>query len=352
MTAKRLVIAVFSVLLLAVAAYAVYWRVFATRIPDIIATWAAQQRARGYVVSYGKIAVTGFPGVFRVSVVDPVLARADTRAVWRWHGGAIVSRVGPFDFRATPFRVTGGSNLTYAAPPGARPVAATAARLSGRVMLTAGGQPDDGVLKLEKLRLRAPDDAGGIRAASARVEARWQAPTGNSAHNGRVDFTWTVSDIDIPKGRAGPLGPRVRRFSGATSLTRLGADLARIDDPRAAIIAWRDGKGKLLIHALRVAWGPLLFQAEGTLALDKDMRPLGTMRTRTQGYREILAALVRKGLVPRDRAAKILLMLNFFSRKPAGGGPREIALPLAARDGALYLGPVKLAPLPPLSPPR
>ena len=41
-------------------------------------------------------------------------------------------------------------------------------------------------------------------------------------------------------------------------------------------------------------------------------------------------------------------MLNFFSRKPADGGRREIALPLAARDGALYLGPVKLAPLPPL----
>ena len=80
MTAKRLVIAVFSLLLLALAAYAVYWRVFATRIPDIIATWAEQQRARGYAVSYGKIAVTGFPGAFRVTVADPVLARADQRA--------------------------------------------------------------------------------------------------------------------------------------------------------------------------------------------------------------------------------------------------------------------------------
>lgn len=138
----------------------------------------------------------------------------------------------------------------------------------------------------------------------------------------------TVEALDLLVNNHGPI-PR-----GPTAAT--------------ALAAWRDAGGDLEIERLVLDWPPLRLSASGTLRLDETLRPVGTLDTSVSGFEPILEALAAQGALPRDQVTMMQLLLGRMA-SPGPDGRPTLRLPLAARDGALFLGPVRLRSLPALA---
>ncbi len=111
---------------------------------------------------------------------------------------------------------------------------------------------------------------------------------------------------------------------------------------------WRDAGGLLEIAALTLVWGPLELAAEGTAALDQELRPQGAFTARIHGLPETLDAFAAHGLIePGIALALRLTALTLATRKDASGRA-VVELPITLQDGLFYLGPAALFPLAPV----
>jgi len=118
---------------------------------------------------------------------------------------------------------------------------------------------------------------------------------------------------------------------------------------RDAIDAWRRGGGTLDLSHFQINWGKLSLRAKGMLSLDEALRPLGALTADIKGYAETLSALERAHILQRKAVAGTQLALDLLSRRDDGDSRRVVTVLVAAQNGALYFGPVrllKLAPIP------
>ena len=121
---------------------------------------------------------------------------------------------------------------------------------------------------------------------------------------------------------------------------------------RGALESWRDSGGTLEVPWLSMQWGPTKLRAEGTLALDEELRPSAAFDTKVAGLGDTLDALVTAKLIRPDAARLAGVGLMLLARTPPGGGEPELATPLSATDGDVYLGPIKMGRVPPVLPPE
>jgi hypothetical protein len=88
--------------------------------------------------------------------------------------------------------------------------------------------------------------------------------------------------------------------------------------------------------------------AEGTVALDAEFRPIGALTAEIEGVDAVIDGFKRLGTLGDMGAEAAKFVLGLMSETRAGDGARVVTLPLTAQDGQLYLGPVPIAPLSPL----
>ena len=153
-----------------------------------------------------------------------------------------------------------------------------------------------------------------------------------------------MSEAEITERLRLPLGQTIARLDLDA---RLRGGLPR-DFGKAAVEAWRRGGGAVEIEASDLRWGPAGMQAAGTVMLDEQMRLAGSLRTVLQGYAETVAALEAAQLIRRRDAATVHIALDLLARRGPDGA-RVVSLPVTARNGAVYFGPVrvfKLRPIP------
>ena len=114
--------------------------------------------------------------------------------------------------------------------------------------------------------------------------------------------------------------------------------------------AWRDAGGTLELPWLSFVWGALDMRANGTVALDQRMRPLGALTADIRGFEEALGALADAGILRREMLPASRVTLNLLAKTDKSDGRRVLTVPLTAQDGALLVGPIKLTALPPVVP--
>ena len=95
-----------------------------------------------------------------------------------------------------------------------------------------------------------------------------------------------------------------------------------------------------------MVWGALDLRANGTMALDADMRPLGALTADIRGYEEALEAMAEAGMLRRNILPASRVALNLLAKTDESDGRKVLTVPLTAQDGALFLGPIKLSDLP------
>jgi hypothetical protein len=98
--------------------------------------------------------------------------------------------------------------------------------------------------------------------------------------------------------------------------------------------------GLLRVDAIALQEGPVLFKGDGEVGLDDAHRLSGRLATETNDFEGLMSLLEPHLVMTPEQFAGLKTMLGLLARTGK--------VNIVARDGDLYVGPVRVAPLPPL----
>jgi hypothetical protein len=112
-----------------------------------------------------------------------------------------------------------------------------------------------------------------------------------------------------------------------------------------AVAAWRDAGGTVELDNLHLDWGGVGANASGTIALDRELQPVGGFSGAIAGYDKILIGLVQSGRMRAADAGLARLALAMLAKAGPDGRP-EIKTAFTIQNGEMFLGPAKLGKAP------
>jgi hypothetical protein len=323
-------------------AYALSWFVVARWVQDGFRNWASVQTARGNAVEYGTLAVSGFPGPIRLAIPSPRVV--SQKGGWHWSADQTTLEALPWRWRRFRLEVSGRQQV-------ALPFAGELRHFSAQPTETLLiGEMDDhgrlaqGMLRIADIRL---DDAAGVEVLAAkglRLHVRQREPAGATPGQSALDLTLQANAVRLGTPIETPLDRDIQDIAMVTTVTGTLPETFLRD----AMDAWRRSGGTLELTHFQVDWGKLSLRARGTLSLDEALRPLGALTAEIKGYAETLSVLARARILQQRAVAGTQLALDLLSRRDEGDNRRVVTVPVAAQNGALYIGPVRLLKLPPI----
>ncbi len=149
-----------------------------------------------------------------------------------------------------------------------------------------------------------------------------------------------LEEIGLPQDFG--LGREAALLQLSGSIQPLPADYSR-----AALGAWQAAEGQMTVSDAQVRLGPLRGGGDGVLELDDDLRPRGELTVRVRQPTELLSLAQKRGWIDQDRMPLYAMATSMFTRNNADG-EKEAAVKVSFREGGVWLGPVRLADLPPV----
>lgn len=340
----RWVYGLFAALLAAMLAYTAFWFTLKGQIERGIVEWAAERRALGWQVDYKLTPVSGFPyrlviDLAEVAVADPTHAQA-----WALRLPAVKVVTQPWTPRHLILLASGRGSLAWGPATARSELRAAGQDLRASLVLGPRDRPLRLAIESQKssLDLAFPRFDGRFLAWADRAELHFR-----DNRDGRGDPAETAVDLAVSTvnlttsviSPGAPFGPTIALLSADLGLT------GPIDAPSVA--RWRDDGGTLELRRAALRWGPFDATANGTMALDAQMRPIGAMTAEARGWEAVLDKLAENRHMARGQARALKLALGLLS-KPGPDGAKVLTAPLAAQDGKLLVGPVAVMDLPPL----
>lgn len=333
--ARRIVLSLTALVLVALIAYAAYWYYVAGQLRDQLEPWAQSRADQGYLVRWDDAQVNGFPGSFRFDFTNlsfgtmrpvPVALNAATLSAW-----------------AMPWNL---KHWEFTAPSGARLVEPTnsagfdAQHLDGAVDVEGRTVA---AVDLTAVGLSGVGLAQGIAVgdAEAHIELPATPPQGHTDTS--LGLSLQVSQATLPNAVPG--------FGNTLSGFTVAAQVKGVLPPgpfAQALAQWRDSGGTIEIEALRVRWGSLLLDTSGTLALDNALQPEGAFSAMITGQDQAVDVAVMTGALRPEQASAAKAVLGLLAKPDGKGGENAITLPLTIQNEQLFLGPAKIATVPPI----
>jgi|GEM_PF-6541514 len=118
----------------------------------------------------------------------------------------------------------------------------------------------------------------------------------------------------------------------------------------AAVQAWQGAGGRIAVRQAQLRFGAMDGNATGTVGLDPELRPQGDLTLTVREPNKLLALAAERGWIADGQGQWLAMGAGLLGRRN-NGGTVETQLPLSFREGAVWLGPVRLADLPPVSTP-
>ncbi len=331
---RKIALTAAAMVVLTVAALAIYWLWAAGQVRTAIAQWAETQRAEGYDITYAGPEVRGFPIRLAVRLDDPRIAAPHG---WRWSGAAIAGEAAFWQPLLLRLTLPRQQDLVAIWRGHERTLQLDAARADGMVRFDTRGQAVTATMDMADVTVREAS-GGSLRASRLHHEVT-RPPNGDS----RMQVRGEIDDLILPEAPS-PFPETVEHLAYRADL------IGEIPsgEPAAALAAWRDAGGLLEVSDLSLTWGPLAVRADGTAALDELLRPQGAFSARIAGLPEMLDALVAQGAMkPGAAAALRLAVLTLADGRDPNGRP-IVRLPVTLQDGRVFLGPAPLARLDPV----
>jgi len=341
---RRLAILVPVVLLLLVGAgYTGFWYFAAGQMHELVDTWFASWRHVGIDARHGPMQRAGFPGTVRLTIPAPAIASLEQG--WAWSTDDATLSMRPWDLTAYRIDMPGQHTFTAPQSDGSRQFFLHSSAASGIAKIALGGQLERLELKADQVALAA-DSVDGVGYMARELALRVVLPdTPPRVHTDPVgDVTLVLDELKIPEHLDGPFGTAIDRF-------RIDAEMrgALPAGPLAeSLQSWREAGGTVELKWLHLAWGPIDLKLKGTLALDAELRPIGALSADIAGFAEAINVLIDAGLVERDTGRLARAGLGLLAKRPEGGGPPVLSVPMTAQNGKLFLGPIAITTLPPI----
>ena len=323
-------------------AYSLFWFSVATKSRDAVVQWIDTQRANGFTVRHDSLVTSGFPFSIRLRFINPGFGAPHVRSPWGWEGASLELLIKPWNLqniRAT----TSGSQMLALALKGKTETFNGEAEKAELALRLSGGEPRSGHLLLKGIELKAETiGQTGISVAVADLQIE-RLVTGKADYlTASASLSASMQGIEGPWLNASPLGGLVQSL--ALEARQMGSfDQGPLVE---SLENWRDNGGTIEIGTLNFQHGPLKFRADGTLALDDKLQPIGALTARVEGFFETIDALKQLGVVKSRDATTAKMVLGVLSRKSSSGGPAHLNLALSAQSGRLYAGPIALMELP------
>ncbi|MBM3487740.1 MAG: DUF2125 domain-containing protein [Alphaproteobacteria bacterium] len=333
---RRGLVVFLLLVVVAVAAGTAFWFHAAGAFERGLERWADERRRAGGIVSWQTVAVGGFPLALEADIAAPRYGEGGAGRGWVWEGERIRARTSLWQRDRIDLVLPERSRLVAAGGS----AALTTRAPTGIVQLDARGRTSDVALLLPEPRLDLP--ASVLAAREARIVLRPRAPDDKTLAGPLVLAAFDA--VRLPAEPRPVLGPEIARLEVEAVVT--GLDDA---SPPGTLEAWRSAGGTVEIRRLHMRWGPLDLAADGTLALDQALQPMGAATARIGGWREVIDHLAAGGAVPTRDAAMAKSALQLLARPTPEGGRSEIRVPLTVQASTLYLGPVKLLRVPPIA---
>ena len=330
-----------AAVLLAVAAgaYTVYWYGAAEIAKEALALWADERRDEGFPVDYGDVEVTGFPFSFHVRIDRPAFGQAFVPA-WTWRTDVLTARARPWSPNHFTIDAATDHDIEYTAR-GVRQRARASSNDMRFDVELRGGLIDKVTARGRDLRVAVDGFTGSFGAA--RLDIRYQVDGIGAGGARGPSLALSASEIVLPFDELENLGigGHIARFGAAATLTGplTAGPLER------SVAAWRDAGGVINVNTLRLEWGDLRLDGDGTIALDETFRPIGALTTHVLGVSETIDALRKAGTLSPREAAIARITLRVLAGASEGG---KMKLAVTAQFGKLFVGPVAILEIPPL----
>ncbi|MBI3517723.1 MAG: DUF2125 domain-containing protein [Proteobacteria bacterium] len=340
---RRLVLIVLLLVAGAAGLWLGAWYVAARQLIAALDGWAEARRAEGWQVAYGSPSATGFPSKVAAQIPEPRLvapARGSGTIAWEWRAPSVRIEIVPWRLDRVTLR-NRGENRLVAQRDGAR-LEATLDCDDALVRLEAGRR-DAGryLIELVGPKLQLVDPAVGIQASQLGFDLRlYRTPPGDHLAVA-ADLGFGVNDLVTELlGQAGRAP-----VTANLEVELMGAIPS--GPPDQSVPAWRDDGGTVEVRRLTLSSSGIRVAANGTLALDNQLRPMGAATAAIRGFDAAIDRLTAAGSVnPRD--AQLAKLLLSAIATPSAEGERVLNVPLTAQDGWFYVGPMRLTRLYPL----
>jgi hypothetical protein len=321
------------VLLVLVGAYGAFWFVAAGRIEDGVVAQSASLRRQNLDLSWSAIRVGGFPFAFDVRLSNARLRGTATTPGAELRAPVLSAGARPWNFRDWRLSAPGGLSAAAGAEPLPRLNAHTA---TGAVAV--GGKGDIAVwLTLAEVNTELPEHV------SADLAHLWTIIPGRQPQDHTDRAVALAADLH---GVTLPLTPAP--FKGVVDDLAFGATVLGAFPAaplRQAATTWRDSGGTIELDRFALRWGGLAVSGSGTLALGPDLQPIGAFSGAVSGFDELINALAATGQLRMGDLTLARLGLAALA-KPGSNGRPEISTSFTIQNGQMYLGPLKLGPVP------
>jgi len=338
-------------------AVAASWFVFVLQTEKAIGRWAALQRQNGIDVSWKELHFSGFPARVDTTVDEPQLVMRQPNRVATWKPPELSFAVSSLAPNAINFTGPGSHSLDITFDDASWSAVIEAKTLKGRALF-----PPQNFRHMEQIatrfagvRVTLNGSSDSLTVDSGDFAARQPAavptdPQSIHPQGPSFEFDLAARNIHLPPDALDPsvgdtLGPLIAAFATEVLVNgKLDTSSVNAD----TLSAWRDAGGTVEFTSVELQWGPVRITADGTLALDDNLQPVGAFATRVSGLEKIITAMETGGMLSPNDAAVARITLAIINRAPADGGPRHAEIPLTLQDRILRMGPVALTQLPPI----
>ena len=335
----------------------VAWFFFVQQTRTAINQWAEIQRANGTDVTWQDLRFSGYPLRIDAHIDTPQMIVRQRERQATWKPSFLTFKFSSISPNAIEFVSPGTHDINVTYGDTASSVVIEAETLQGQALFPPGDyqriRQVSGRFSGVRVTPFAWDDPvtigrGNFEATqdnAARIDPAAVHPQGES-----FVLELAVQEIGFPlkflQGNAlESLGTAVNAFSAEIQVKgKLDAGSNDIE----TLTIWRDGGGTVELTTIELDWGPLRLTANGTMALDSELQPVGSFATRIAGLEEFITAMEKGGVLSPSDAAIARITLAVLTRASDDGGPDRAEIPITLQERILRLGPVALIQFPPI----
>ncbi|MGH7014741.1 MAG: DUF2125 domain-containing protein [Stellaceae bacterium] len=329
---RRVVWGIGGLVVVAAAAYGVYWYYLASVIHDQMTPWVEARRAQGVDIKWNALRIGGFPLAIRLSF-DQFEVAAVKPMPYQMSAADIAFWSAPWDLRHWHFSAPDGARVEMLL----QSAGFNAKTLDGTVSvpLQPGGTAD-----VTASGLAGRGAAQGIGIDAVHVALQQPATPPRTDHDPALLVSFDIQGTHLRTAPA-PFGTTIQDISATATI-----DGAFAPTPLPQMLdAWRKTGGAIELESAHLAWDKLDIDAKGTVALDDDLQPLAALTATVRGQNEIVDAAVSAGTLPEGDAGLARAVLDMIAQQ-GDDGRKQIRLPISAQNRRLYLGPAAIARIP------
>ena len=165
-----------------------------------------------------------------------------------------------------------------------------------------------------------------------------------------ISLPGQVLSISFPNGlswkAASQIGPSylLNGLNLKLTLPDVIPDKATVEE----LTQWQALGQYLKVHELSIQKDPLNLMAAGEFSLDQYLQPKGQLVIESRGHEKLIQSLSREGFLSAQDNLFIQGAISGFSKIDAKTSEKILHMSFELKDGFLYVGPIKIAPIPPI----